>query len=284
MFKRGVAEFISLVFALCVVVFNQTVAQAEVPEPPASTSSTSEPQTGSQTDAKARDAGPGDKLDTPANPPAEDASSTRATPVTSEGAPEEGTKETTAESSSSESPPANKTTLKGGVRGAALLTEDGLVGIESDAKMLQMNVFEIARECTRKETAVMRGPNYIGNGIVIPAIGNPNGTVQIGDLPARRDKLEAFLGSSEEVFEVLQNHMDALILPENPPEQLSNLWTGMRSTLQAAKGNIDKMKELLEIKKFDKKQVGRAALKVYDSMTALEKMRSQILALVQKKE
>lgn len=173
------------------------------------------------------------------------------------------------------------TTLKGGVRGAAILTVDGLHGLEADAKMLQTNVYEIMRECTRKETAFIGGPNYIGNGIVIPAIGNPNGTVQVGDLPARRDKLEAWLGSSEEVFNVLENHMDALILPENPPEQLGNLWTGMRSTMQAAKGNIEKMKELLAQQKFDKKQVGRAALRVYDSMNALEKMRSQILAIVQ---
>lgn len=178
-------------------------------------------------------------------------------------------------------PAAGKTTLKGGVRGAAILTVDGLVGIESDAKMLQTNVYEIMRECTRKETAVMRGPNYIGNGIVIPAIGGPNGTAQVGDLPARRDKLESWLGSSEEVCNVLENHMDALILPENPSEQLGNLWTGMRSTLQAAKGNIDKMKELLAQRKFDKKLVGRAALRVYDSMSALEKMRSQVLAIVQ---
>ncbi len=179
---------------------------------------------------------------------------------------------------------AAKTTLKGGVRGAAILTEDGLASLEGDAKVLQTTVYEIMRECTRKETAVVRGPNYIGNGIVIPAIGGPSGMMQIGDLPARRDKLEAFLGSSEEVLNVLQNHMDALIIPENPPEQMANLWTGMRSTLQSAHGNIDKMKELLAVHKFDKKLVGRAALHIYDSMTALEKMRAQILAMVQAKE
>lgn len=188
---------------------------------------------------------------------------------------------TTSESPAASSPAAGNTTLKGGVRGAAILTVDGLVGIESDAKMLQTNVYEIMRECTRKETTVMRGPNYIGNGIVIPSIGGPNGTVQVGDLPARRDKLENWLTATEEVCNVLENHMDALILPENPPEQLGNLWSGMRSTFQAAKGNIDKMKELLAQHKFDKKQVGRAALRVYDSMSALEKMRSQVLAIVQ---
>ena len=174
-----------------------------------------------------------------------------------------------------------KTTLKGGVRGAAILTVDGLTSLEADASMLQGNVFEIMRECTRKETAVMRGPNYIGNGIVIPSVGGPGGTVQIGDLPARRDKLESWLAASQDVFNVLENHMDALILPENPSLELSNIWTGMRSTMQAAKGNMEKMKELLSVHKFDKKLVGRAALRVYDSMTALEKMRSQVLLLVQ---
>lgn len=219
--------------------------------------------------------------------PASSGESSTSAPATSTAPGTTEPADTTATKNAEETPSSNsessapKTTLKGGVRGAALLTVDGLVGIETDAKVLQTNVFEIMKECTRKETAVMRGPNYIGNGIVIPAIGGPSGMVQVGDLPARRDKLEAFLASSEEVFNVLQNHMDALIIPENPPEQMANLWTGMRSTLEATKGNIEKMKELLAQHKFDKKQVGRAALKVYDSMTALEKMRSQILGLVQ---
>ena len=88
-----------------------------------------------------------------------------------------------------------KTVLQGGVRGSAVKLEEGLALIEQSAKMVQAPALEIAKECTRKETAVARGPNYIGNGIVIPAIGNPNGTFQIGELPARKDRVESFLSA-----------------------------------------------------------------------------------------
>lgn len=183
---------------------------------------------------------------------------------------------------------AEKKILKGGVRGSAIKLEEGLVMIETSAKMVQDPALEIAKECTRKETAVMRGPNYIGNGIVIPAIGNPNGTVQIGELPARKDRVEAFLSTAEEAMKALRSHVDGLIIPEGSPEEMQNLWRGMQTSMQAAENNINSMRELIsqtpvkkgEIKQKDAKPLGRAALKVFDSMTALQKMRSQLDDLV----
>lgn len=177
----------------------------------------------------------------------------------------------------------NRTVLQGGVRGAAIRMEEGLVLIESSARMVQAPALEMAKECTRKETAVMRGPNYIGNGIVIPAIGNPTSTVQIGELPARKDKLESFLSGSEQAMKALRSHVDGLIVPEGD-ERLANLWKGMQSTMQAAEKNIISMRALIEqtsakrgeIKQKDAKPFGQAALKVYDSMTALEKIRTQM--------
>jgi hypothetical protein len=181
-----------------------------------------------------------------------------------------------------------KTVLQGGVRGSAVRLEEGLALIEQSAKMVQAPALEIAKECTRKETAVARGPNYIGNGIVIPAIGNPNGTFQIGELPARKDRVESFLSAEEDAIKALRSHVDGLIVPEGSSEDLVNLWKGMQSTMQAAENNINSMRELVaqtpvkrgEIKQKDAKPLGRAALKVYDSMTALEKMRSQMDSMV----
>lgn len=177
-----------------------------------------------------------------------------------------------------------KTVLQGGVRGTAIKLEEGLALIEQSAKMVQAPALEIAKECTRKETAMVRGPNYIGNGIVIPAIGNPNGTMQIGELPARKDRVENFLSVAEDAVKALRSHVDGLIVPDDSAEDLRNLWKGMQSTMQNAENNIASMRELLaqtpvkkdEIKQKDAKPLGRAALKVYDSMTALEKMRSRM--------
>ncbi len=181
-----------------------------------------------------------------------------------------------------------RTVLQGGVRGSAVRLEEGLGMIEMSAKMLQGSALEIAKETTRKETVTVRGPNYIGNGIVIPAIGNPNGTMQMGELPARKDRVDGFLSSAEEAMKALRSHVDGLIIPEGSSEDMTNLWKGMQSSMQAAENNIVAMRELVaqipvkkgEIKSKDAKPMGRAALKVYDSMTALEKMRSKLDDLV----
>lgn len=174
--------------------------------------------------------------------------------------------------------------LKGGVRGSAIKLEEGLGMIEQSAKMVQQPALELAKECTRKETAMVRGPNYIGNGIVIPAIGNPNGTMQIGELPARKKQVESFLSLAEDAIKALRSHVDGLIIPEGSKEEMTNLWKGMQSTMAAAETKIAEMRGIVsqvpekkgEIKQKDAKPLGRAALSVYDSMTALEKMRRQL--------
>lgn len=194
------------------------------------------------------------------------------------------TESTDAKDAAPESLPSPSQVLKGGVRGSAIKLEEGLDMIEQSARMVKDPALEIAKECTRKETAVARGPNYIGNGIVIPAIGNPNGTFQVGELPARKDRVEAFISTAADGVKALRTHVDGLIIPEGSPEEMTNLWKGMQSTMAAAENNISTMKTLLEetpvkkgeIKQKDAKPLGRAAMKVYDSMTALEKIRGQL--------
>jgi hypothetical protein len=108
--------------------------------------------------------------------------------------------------------------------------------------------------------------------------------MQMGELPARMDRMESFLSSSEESMKALKTHVDGLIIPEGSSEEMNNLWRGMQSTMNAAESNIATMRTLLaempvkknEIRQKDVKPLGRAALKVYDSMTALEKMRGQL--------
>lgn len=206
---------------------------------------------------------------------------------------EDSQAEPAAETKSSDSNSADQsssgTVLQGGVRGSAIRLEEGLSMVEVSSKVLQGSALEIAKEVTRKETAVVRGPNYIGNGIVIPAIGNPNGTMQLGEAPARRDKVDRFIANAEDAIKALRSQVDGLIIPEGSPQDLHNLWQGMQSTMKVAETNIGSMRELAnltpankeEINKKDAKQIGRAALKVYDSMTALDKMRTQILAVLE---
>jgi cytochrome c556 len=179
--------------------------------------------------------------------------------------------------------------LQGGVRGSAVKLEEGLEMIDSSSKLIQGSALQLTQECTRKEQTVMRGPNYIGNGIVIPALGgNGSGIVMAGELPARKDKVEAFLSTVEDGIKALKTHVDGLIIPEGSPDDMTKLWQSMQGSMQTAETNIAAMREIVaqvptkkgEIKQKDAKPLGRAALKVYDSMTELIKLRKQMDNLV----
>ncbi|MBY0356381.1 MAG: hypothetical protein K2W82_00150 [Candidatus Obscuribacterales bacterium] len=174
--------------------------------------------------------------------------------------------------------------IKGGVKATALHTMDGLNSINGTAKILQESALALMKETTRKETVVVRGPNYIGNGIVIPAIGDPSGTMQMGNLPARRKKVDAFLSGCEQAYAALESQVNALIVPDDAPGDLHNMWLGMRTTLSAVKENLEKLKELSGQSKLQNKPIGRAALKVYDSMTALDKVSERMIDIIKTKE
>lgn len=172
--------------------------------------------------------------------------------------------------------------LKGKVKGAAILTLDGLNAITTDSKILQGSTYQIMRECTRKQTINLGQPNYIGNGIVIPAIGGPTGTMQMGGLPARKAKLDNFFKLTQEAFAALENHIDALIIPPDATEEMHNLYMGMKNIEQATRENINKMNTLIQEPKMQTKEIGRTAVHVYDSMTALEKIEKQLTELIKK--
>jgi len=181
--------------------------------------------------------------------------------------------------------------LQGGVRGSAVKLEEGLEMIDSSSKLIQGSALLLTQECTRKEQTVMRGPNYIGNGIVIPALGgNGSGIVMAGELPARKDKVEAFLSTVEDGIKALKTHVDGLIIPEGSADEMTKLWQSMQGAMQTAETNIATMREIVaqvpakkgEIKQKDAKPLGRAALKVYDSMTELIKARKQMDSMVKR--
>lgn len=175
-----------------------------------------------------------------------------------------------------------RTVLQGGVKGAALLVEDGLSMIGTSAKMVQVATEQVIKEVTRKETVNMGQPNYIGNGIVIPAIGGPTGTTQMGNLPARRKKVEAFVSSTTEAMAALQNHVSALIIPEVFAADVNPIWTKFHASMKVAEDNLALLKDAAQEEQLDNKKIGKAALKIYDSMTAMEKMKNEMVKIVKK--
>jgi hypothetical protein len=69
--------------------------------------------------------------------------------------------------------------LKGGVKGSVLLTEDGLNKMGEAIEELKTATTMVMGEVTRKQTTFVRGPNVIGPGIIIPALGGPSGTIPL---------------------------------------------------------------------------------------------------------
>jgi hypothetical protein len=174
-------------------------------------------------------------------------------------------------------PSTDKTVLQGGVRGAALLLEDGLKKMGEATTGMQGAATRVINEVSRKDTITVRGPNVIGNGIVIPALPNPSGTMQFGELPAREKYLRTFTKQTTYYVELLQNEVDALMLPDNRSPEVEQLWTRLRTNMQQVQGYLASLKDLTVGPRFNNGKIARAALGVYDGAREINKLRRQLM-------
>lgn len=169
--------------------------------------------------------------------------------------------------------------LQGGVSGTAVRIEDGLTRINLGDQAAQQSCESIMREATRKDTIIMRGPNYIGNGIVIPALGGQGGVMQMGEMPIRRDRLNRYLSQSEQNISAAQTYIDGLIIPaEN--SAATTAYTSLRSSMAVAQEHLAQLKELSAQKRLMNKPIGREALAIFDAITEVEKSRSELAKLL----
>ncbi len=176
------------------------------------------------------------------------------------------------------------TILKGGIKGAALRTEDGLSKIGEATTAVQSSCMQIMKEATRKDTIVVRGPNVLPGGVVIPPLGGVGGVMQFGEMPMRRERLARFVCESEQSIKALKNYVDALIIPEDKMDQFASIWNNVLSTVADAQEHLAKLKELSSEKKLRNTKIGREALAIHDDMTGLEKSRALMLELITGKQ
>ena len=169
--------------------------------------------------------------------------------------------------------------LKGGIKGAALRTEDGLVKISETAEIVKETSTNIVKETTRKDTVVFRGPNY---GVVIPWVGGDGGVMKFGSLPIRRGKLDNFVRDTDSALMSLNSQMDALILPDDLTSQSMEIWNNIKTEREIAINHLTKLKELASAKKLVNLSIGREALAIYDSMTILSKLSNTLLEQISK--
>jgi hypothetical protein len=169
--------------------------------------------------------------------------------------------------------------LEGGIKGTAVPLSEGLSRISVAAVAVQDSCMKIMKEATRKDTVVMRGPNVLPNGTVIPALGGQGGVMQFGEMPIRKDKLQRYLDGSEQTMVALQSYVDALIVPADNA-QAQSIYSDLRFAMQNAQDHLSRLKDLSSQKRLVNVKIGREALSIHDAMTAIERDRSQLAGLI----
>jgi hypothetical protein len=170
--------------------------------------------------------------------------------------------------------------LKGGIKGSVLLFEDGLVKMGEAVEELKTATTMVMGEVTRKQTQFVRGPNVIGPGIIIPALGGPSGTIPFGDLPARKKQLDRFVNSTSYFVELLQNEVNALMLPDEPSAEFTAAWNSVRFIMDEMQLHLVKLKDLAVGPKYDNAKIGKEALAILDKAKTVNSLRRKILAML----
>lgn len=168
--------------------------------------------------------------------------------------------------------------LEGGVKGTAVPLEEGLARISVANQAIQETCMAIMKEATRKDTIVMRGPNVLPGGIVIPALGGQGGVMQMGEMPIHRNKLNKWIENNEQNVAALQTYVDALIVPPGN-EEAAGIYNDLRNSLQSAQEHLSALKELSVAKRLINTKIGREALALHDAIAAMERRRSQLAVI-----
>lgn len=179
-----------------------------------------------------------------------------------------------------ESTPDSSKMLKGGVRGAVLIMEDGLQKMGESTSEIQKSTQMMMTEVTRKQTQTIRSPNVLPGGIVIQPFPGPSGTIQFGDMPPRKKKMDYLMSQLEYHFKLLSNEVDALMIPEEKFPSIANEWNQIVALKKEIGDNFDQLRGLTEGKSYDNGKIGKQALLIYDKTNAMDRLRRQVIRTV----
>ncbi len=170
--------------------------------------------------------------------------------------------------------------LQGGVKGAALLTRDGLVKLGQTNKDLKQASLLLIGEVTRKELVQVRGANVLPNGVVIQPMPTPSGLASAGPLPPRKRQLALFMKTIDFNVRLLRNETDALIIPENRASEIAAPWELVRSSIAQIEVHLAQLKLLTAGPKYDSLKIGKEAVAIHDLVEAAEKARKQVVSIL----
>lgn len=180
------------------------------------------------------------------------------------------------DSSSSGSP----SRLQGGVKGAALLTRDGLVKLGQTNRDLKQASLLLIGEVTRKELVQVRGANVLPNGVVIQPMPMPSGLAEAGPLPPRKRQLALFMKTIDFNVHLLRNETDALIIPENRATEIAAPWQLVQKSIAQIEVHLAQLKLLTAGPKYDSLKIGKEAVAIHDLVESVEKARKQVVSIL----
>jgi hypothetical protein len=171
--------------------------------------------------------------------------------------------------------------LEGGVKGTALPFAEGISRIGAACDLIQETTERILKEANRQDTIVMRGPNVLPNGTVIPALGGVGGVMKMGYMPMHKDKLARWIANTQQNIDALQSYVDALIIPSTASADTGPAYTALKSSMKRAQLHFQLLKELSEQKRPPNERIAAEAATVHDTMDQILKERSVIQQLIQ---
>ncbi|GEM_PF-3001690 len=179
-------------------------------------------------------------------------------------------------------PAAGESTLKGTVRGSALLTEDGLKKLGETTGRVRKWALGMMGEVTRQETIAVRGPNVLPGGVVIPAFPSPSGTAAVGPaLPPRPGIVRNLMRELGYQIQLLRNEVDALIIPPGKMPLIQKDWDEIRKNLSMIEIRYARLQGLTRTPPIDNEKVGKEALVIYDDAGKINKLRKKVTRTVQ---
>lgn len=170
-----------------------------------------------------------------------------------------------------QAPADTKLQIQGGIKGTAVPFTQGINYVATAAAVIKQEAEALIGEATRQDTVVVRGPNVLPGGVVIPPIGGPSGVMQLGEMPMRKKKVDRWVGDLEHNVLAMQGYVDGLIIPADQAQAAEPAYTALRAANQKAQEHLAQLKELTSSRGLSNKKIGREALAIYDAMTEIQR-------------
>lgn len=129
-------------------------------------------------------------------------------------------------------PPDATSALQGNIQGGAPVVLQGLHDVGVTVHHLQEMLKGLMYEAQRQDMVVVAEPDVIGP-IIMPALPNPSGMMNMGYLPPRKKWVDYFMSQIEEIIPLLDHEINSLPRPQASDTELMQAYVDL---FDAARG------------------------------------------------